>query len=68
MMATIHPIELPEPDYAFIYAKLARHVAVADSLLTYNHVFEAAKELESAMQAIEMFEKRSATYTIKTND
>ena len=29
MTDSIHPIELPQRDYAFIYAKLARHVAAA---------------------------------------
>lgn len=44
-METIHPVESPKPDYAFIYAKLARHVAVADALLNYD-AREAGKELQ----------------------
>ena len=53
-MTDQHPIS-----YAFIYAKLARHVAAADALLTSNRTFEAANELETAMQAIKAFETMS---------
>jgi len=42
-METIHPGESPKPDYAFIYAKLARHVAVADALLASNRLPMAMK-------------------------
>ena len=53
------------PDYAFIYAKVARHVAAADALLNYD-AREAGKELESAMTAIATFETTSIT--IATHD
>ena len=33
------------PNYALIYAKLARHVAAADALLGRNSVYDAAEEL-----------------------
>lgn len=58
------------PDYALIYAKLARHVAAADALLACNRVFEASKELSSAMQAIAVFETAfaNARFAIKTDD
>lgn len=69
-MGTLHPVELPKPEYAFIYAKLVRHVATADALLACNRVYEAGRELSTAMQAIETFEAIFATshFTIKTDD
>lgn len=58
------------PDYPLIYAKLARHVAVADALLGSNRAYEAGEELIAAMRAIEAFEATFATahFTIKTDD
>lgn len=58
------------PDYALIYAKLARHVAAADALLIHGDDHGTRKELESAMQAIEAFEATFAIahFTIKTDD
>ena len=50
------------PDYAFIYAKVARHVAAADALLDYD-TREAGKELQAAMAAIAVFETTSITIT-----
>ena len=50
------------PDYALIYAKLARHVAAADALLGCNSVYRASEELSEAMQAIKVFE--TVTYMI----
>jgi hypothetical protein len=69
-VTTIQPVELPKPDYAFIYAKLARHVATADALLGSNRAYEAGEELIAAMRAIEVFEATFTTayFTIKTDD
>lgn len=69
-METIYPVELPKPDYAFVYAKLARHVAAADALLSSNRAYEAGEELSAAMQAIAVFEATfaSARFIIKTDD
>lgn len=43
-------------DYSLVYAKITRHVAVADALLASNRVFEASEELQAAMSAIAAFE------------
>jgi hypothetical protein len=44
------------PNYALIYAKIARHVAAADALLGSNRAYEASEELSEAMEAIKTFE------------
>lgn len=54
-------------DYAFIYAKIARHVAAADALFNYD-TREAGKELEAAMKAIATFETISITITTDNHD
>ena len=51
------------PNYALIYAKLARHVAAADALLICNSVYGAAEELSEAMEAIKAFEIVSCMIT-----
>lgn len=51
------------PNYALIYAKLARHVAAADALLGCESVHGASKELEEAMEAIKAFEIVSCIIT-----
>ena len=51
------------PNYALIYAKLARHVAAADALLICNSVYGAAEELSEAMEAIKAFEAVSCLIT-----
>lgn len=50
-------------DYAFIYAKLARHVVAAEAHLAhgFNGAIQARMELEEAMQAIAAFETTAAT-------
>jgi hypothetical protein len=57
-------------DYALIYAKVARHVAAADALLSSNRAYEAGEELGTALQAIAIFESTFATahFIIKTDD
>ena len=60
-MSETKVVELPKPDYALIYAKLARHVAAADALLNHCNDSEASKEMEEAMQAIATFERTFAT-------
>jgi hypothetical protein len=49
-------LTITPPNYALIYAKIARHVAVADALLGSNRVYEASDELSEAMEAIKTFE------------
>jgi hypothetical protein len=49
-------VDSPQRDYAFIYSKVARHVAAADALLIHNNVHAASEELEKALIAIELFE------------
>lgn len=44
------------PNYALIYAKLARHVAAANAFLGCESVCSASEELEEAMEAIKAFE------------
>ena len=51
------------PNYALIYAKLARHVAAADALFGCNRVYEASEELSEAMKAIKVFEITSYMIT-----
>jgi hypothetical protein len=53
------------PNYALIYARLARHVAAADALLGCNRVYEASEELSEAMEAIKAFETVSCMITTK---
>lgn len=67
-MTTIHPIELPKPDYAFIYAKLARHVAAAAAAMCGGQLDLTRDELNEAMEAIAMFERTSMTFIIETDD
>ena len=56
-------LTITPPNYAFIYAKIARHVAVADALLGSNRVYEASEELSEAMEAIKAFETVSYVIT-----
>ena len=49
-------VNFTKRDYAFIYSQVARHVAAADALLTYNNVHAASEELGKAITAIESFE------------
>ena len=56
-------ITVTPPNYALIYAKLARHVAAADALLVCNSVYGAAEELSEAMEAIKAFETVSCMIT-----
>ena len=55
----IESVTVIPPQYALIYAKLARHVAAADALLACNHAYEASEELSVAMEAIKVFETTS---------
>ena len=48
-------------DYAFIYAKVARHVAAADVAMRQGMHGRARDELNQAMNAIETFEITTAT-------
>lgn len=54
------------PDYAFIYAKLARHVAAAAAAMRGQQLNLTRDELNEAMQAIAAFE--TMTLTIKADD
>ncbi len=67
---SIESVSLPNPDYSFVYAKVARHVAAADAFLFNGDDHGTRKELEAAMQAIAVFEATFATvqFTIKTDD
>lgn len=65
-MSTIHLIEPPQRDYAFIYAKIARHVAAADVRLIVGQHNAARDELEQALIAIEAFE--TTLFTVTTDD
>jgi hypothetical protein len=56
-------LTITPPNYALIYAKIARHVAAADALLGLNHVYEASEELSEAMEAIKAFETVSCMIT-----
>ena len=56
-------IEGSKPDYGFIYAKLARHVAAADAHLTGNRTHAASEELIAALQAIQAFETTALLIT-----
>ena len=56
-------LTITPPNYALIYAKLARHVAAADALLGSNRVYEASEELSEAMEAIKAFETVSCMIT-----
>ena len=51
------------PDYAFIYAKLARHVAAAAAAMCGGQLNLTRDELNKAMNAIAVFETRSITIT-----
>jgi hypothetical protein len=51
------------PNYALIYAKLARHVAAAHAFLGCESVYGASEELEEAMEAIKAFETVSCMIT-----
>ena len=51
------------PDYAFIYAKVARHVAAADVAMRQGMHSRARDELTQAMRAIAVFETTSITIT-----
>jgi hypothetical protein len=68
-VSTIESVPLPNPDYAFVYAKVARHVAAADAFLIHGDDHGTRKELEAAMQAIALFEATFATvhFTIKAD-
>lgn len=59
-------LERPKPDYAFIYAKLARHVAAARVRLNAGQTSAALDELIDAMNAITAFE--TVTFVIKADD
>lgn len=50
-------------DYAFIYAKVARHVAAADVAMQQGMHSRARDELTQAMMAIAAFETTSITVT-----
>jgi hypothetical protein len=56
-------LTITPPNYALIYAKLARHVAAADALLGCHSMYEASQELEEAMKAIKAFETVSCIIT-----
>ena len=64
MMMTESLTVMP-PNYALIYAKLARHVAAADALLGCNSVYQASEELSEAMEAIKAFETMSCMITLE---
>jgi hypothetical protein len=51
------------PNYALIYAKLARHVAAAHAFFGCESVYGASEELEEAMKAIKAFETTSYMIT-----
>jgi hypothetical protein len=51
------------PNYALIYAKIARHVAAADALLESDRVYRASEEVSEAMEAIKAFETVSCMVT-----
>jgi hypothetical protein len=59
----IESLTMTPPNYALIYAKIARHVAAADALLVCNSVYGAAEELSEAMEAIKAFETVSCIIT-----
>ena len=59
----IESLTMTPPNYALIYAKLARHVAAADALLACNSVYGAAEEMSEAMEAIKAFETVSCMIT-----
>lgn len=59
----IESLTMTPPNYALIYAKLARHVAAADALLACNSVYGAAEEMSEAMEAIKVFETTSYMIT-----
>ena len=56
-------LTMTPPNYALIYAKLARHVAAADALLGCNSVYKASVELNEAVEAIKAFETVSCLIT-----
>jgi hypothetical protein len=56
-------VKVIPPNYALIYAKLARHVAAADAFLGCESVHGASEELEEAMKAIKVFETTSYMIT-----
>ena len=58
-------LTMTPPNYALVYAKLARHVAAADALLGCESVHGASQELEEAMEAIKAFETVSCMITSK---
>jgi hypothetical protein len=68
-VSTIESVPLPNPDFSFVYAKVARHVAAADAFLFHGDDHGTRKELEAAMQAIAVFEATFATvhFTIKAD-
>ena len=71
MTECVRFIEGSKPDYSLIYAKVVRHVAAADVYLTSNRTHAAARELEAALQAIQLFETPAlliATYEDKADD
>jgi hypothetical protein len=59
----IESVTVVPPNYALIYAKLARHVAAADAFLGCESVQGASEELEEAMEAIKAFETVSCMIT-----
>lgn len=61
-----HPVEPHQRDYAFIYAKLSRHVAAADVRLIVGQHNAARLELEAALIAIKAFE--TTLFTVTTDD
>jgi hypothetical protein len=69
-VSAIESVPLPNSNYAFVYAKVARHVAAADAFLFHGDDHSTRKELEAAMQAIAVFEATFATihFTIKADD
>lgn len=60
MAHQVEPVEFIKPDFAYIYAKVARHVAAAYAVCGYDEDV-VAKELGLAMKAIETFEHASMT-------
>jgi hypothetical protein len=58
MTHQIESVELIKPDFAYVYAKVARHVAAAYAVCGYDKDV-VAKELKAAMEAIEIFEATS---------
>ena len=69
-VSTIESVPLLNPNYAFVYAKVARHVAAADAFFIHGDDHGTRKELEAAMQAIAVFEATFTTvhFTIKADD